>query len=249
MDISNGMNTCIYNLIFTKFNEDFDSTRSFSYNIQYPSFFNLKNSYFYVKPTILDNINNTILSDVSYFKNGLIEEEQEFNNDAEENNLTKQKYKVISDYSVTFNKNHVLSTILNLMAFVNNSGPEYNELDNYNFDLLTGNIITLKDIFNEDVDYVDVVTKYVKYKISQNPDLFYPEIDIEIPDDQSFYLTDDGVVIYFGLDEISDAKFGIPKFKMSFEKFSPYIRPRFYCSAQNIYRYYQNHHRGFSRRF
>ena len=53
-----------------------------------------------------------------------------------QNNLPQVKYNVVTDYSVTFNK-IILSTIVSLMAFVDNEGPKYNSLNNYNFDLLT----------------------------------------------------------------------------------------------------------------
>ena len=58
---------------------------------------------------------------------------------------------------------------------------------------------------------------------------------MDISDDQAFYLTDDGIVIYFGLDEIAPKEFGIPKFTMEYKKFAPYINPRFYCTPENIY--------------
>jgi len=225
---------CIYNLIYVKFNEDIGRKIFFSYNLQYPSFFSLKNTYFHVDLNVLNNINSIIKTDVYSFKDGLLEEEKDFNDLASKNNLPEKNYKVFSDCAVTFNKNHILSTILNLMAFNGDSGPLYNQINNYNFDLLTGNKVYLKDIFNQGVDYIKVVTDYVNYKINQNKDWYYEDVFIDIPDDQAFYLTDDGIVIYFELDQIAPQEFGIPKFKISFDKFAPYINPRFYCVPQNV---------------
>ena len=228
------MNNCIYNLLHIKFNQQFGQDGFFSYDLEYPSFYNFKNAYFYVDPAILNNLNNTISLDVSSFKDGLFEEEQEYNKTASINALPKRNYKAISNYAVTFNKNHVLSVILSLMGFSGNHAPIYNLLYNYNIDLLTGKNLYLKNIFNPNINHTKVVQEYVSYKISQNKDLYYPDVIVEIPEDQSFYITDDGLVIYFGLDEISPAKYGIPKFKMAFSKFAPYINPRFYCDATNI---------------
>ena len=129
------------------------------------------------------------------------------------------------------------------MGFASEGGPEYNDLYNYNFDLLTGNRIYLKDIFNKNVDYLKVITDYINYKVNQNKDNYYSDANINVPDDQAFYLTDDGILIYFGVDEIAPESFGIPKFKMEFSKFAPYINPRFYCNATNIYRFKQNMYR------
>lgn len=237
----NGIDNCLYNLLYTQFNEDFGRENYFSYNLQFPVFYNLKNAYFYVPQPVLTNINSTIKSDVYDFKNGLLKEEEEYNEYAAENSLESAEYKVLSNYAVTFNKNYALSTIVGLMAFGGHSGPKYNELNNYNFDLSTGNILSIKDIFKEGIDYIKVITDYVNYKINQNKDFYYKDVIVDIPDDQSFYITDDGLVIYFGLDEIAPESFGIPKFKMAFSKFSPYINPRFYCSPSNISRLSRSH--------
>ncbi len=165
----------------------------------------------------------------------MVDEEKQVNTNNVESNEPQVKYKVVTNYAVTFNKNHILSTIVNLMAFVNNEGPKYNELNNYNFDLLTGRAFTIGSVFNPNVDYLKVITNYVNYKISQNKELYYSDVVVDIPKDQAFYLTDEGIVIYFGLDEIAPQEFGIPRFTMEYKKFAPYINPRFYCTPENIY--------------
>ena len=226
---------CLYNHIHVKFNEDISIGSNFSSFLQYPSFFSLRNSYFNINQNVLNNINSTINSDVFTFKNGVIDEEILVNTDNNENNQPLANYRVITNYANTFNKNSILSTIVSLMAFVNNEGPKYNELNNYNFDLLTGNKFTIGSVFNPNVDYLKVITNYINYKISQSKELYYDNVAVNISDDQAFYLTDDGIVIYFGEDEIAPKEFGIPKFTMEFSKFVPYINPRFYCTPENIY--------------
>lgn len=227
-------NSCLYNLLHVRFNEDIGRDEYFSYNLQYPTLYSFKNTYFNVDPNILNNLSSTIKEDVYTFKNGLAEEEKEANSSAAQNALPKKNYRVITNYAITFNKNHILSTILNLMGFPGEFGPRYNQINNYNFDLLTGNRIYLEDIFKPGVDYIKLVSDYINYKINQNKSLYYEDEPVEIPSDQAFYLTDDGIVIYFELDEIAPEEFGIPKFKISFEKFSQYINPRYYCSPDNV---------------
>jgi len=225
---------CLYNPIHVKFNEDISIGSDFSSSLQYPSFFALRNSYFNVNQNILNNLNSTIYSDVFTFKNGLIDEEIQVNADNNANNQPSSKYRVVTSYANTFSKNHILSTIVNLMAFVDER-IKYNELNNYNFDLLTGDRFTIGNIFNPNVDYLKVITDYVNYKINQTKELYYEDATVNIADDQAFYLTDDGIVIYFGLDEIAPREFGIPRFTMEYKKFAPYIKPRFYCTPENIY--------------
>lgn len=231
----NRTNNCLYNPIYVKFNENSEIGNTFSYTLQYPSFSTSKNDNFNIKQNVLNNINSTINSNILAFKNGLLEEEKEVNAANIESGGSLEKYKVVTNFAVTFNKNHILSSIVNLMAFVNNEAPKYNELDNYNFDLLTGNEFTIGSVFNPNVDYLKVITNYVNYKINQNKELYYSDVVINIPEDQAFYLTDEGIIIYFGLDEIAPEEFGIPKFTMEYKKFAPYINPRFYCTPENIY--------------
>ena len=77
---------CLYNPIHVKFNEDLSIGSTFSSSLQYPSFFTLRNSYFNVSQNVLNNINSTIKSDVFTFKNGLIDEEIQVNDDNNKNN-------------------------------------------------------------------------------------------------------------------------------------------------------------------
>lgn len=226
-------NTCFFNTLYIQYVEDIGRNEYFYYDLKYPVFYNVKNGYFQVSESILKNLNNTISSSIYDFKQGIFEEEQQINTQNPDGSKTKVNYRVYSNYDLTFNKNHVVSFVISLSAFEGNN-PQYNDLYNYNIDLLTGNQILLKDIFRPEVDYLKLVSDFVNYKISQNPNSFYPNTTVCIPDDQSFYLTDKGIVIYFGLDEVSPAAGGIPKFLMEFENFESYINPRFYCNVRNM---------------
>lgn len=234
MDNNQNKGNCLYNLIYTQYNEDLGMEEFFSYDLAYPVLFNLKNDSFYINPTILNNINSTILLDVNTFKDNMNKEQKQFNNNSINNSLPTKNFKARTTYNVTFNKNHILSTIMRLTGFTGELYPEYDDLYNYNYDLLTGNTISLKDVLKSDVNVIEVVSNYINYKIQQHPSMYHSNIKVEIPEAQSFYLTDDGIIIYFGLDEIAPRELGIPKFKMMFSKFAPYINTRFYCEAQNI---------------
>ena len=226
-------NTCFFNTLYIQYVEDIGRNEYFYYDLKYPVFYNVKNGYFQVSESILKNLNNTISSSIYDFKQGIFEEEQQINTQNPDGSKTKVNYRVYSNYDLTFNKNHVVSFVISLSAFEGNN-PQYNDLYNYNIDLLTGNQLLLKDIFRPNVDYLKSVSDFVNFKINQNPTFYYPDASVDIPEDQSFYLTDQGIVIYFGLDEISPAANDIPKFLMEFSNFESYINPRFYCNAKNI---------------
>ena len=80
MDNNQNNGNCLYNLIYTQYNEDLGMEEFFSYDLAYPVLFNLKNDSFYINPTILNNINSTILLDVNTFKDDMNKEQQQFNN-------------------------------------------------------------------------------------------------------------------------------------------------------------------------
>lgn len=225
---------CIYNLLYIQYNEIFGREQFFYFDISYPAFYNVRNGYFQVDKSILDNLNKTVYSNVETFRNGLYEEMAQYNKTAAENNLPKRVYQVNTTYDITFNKNHILSFILFLTSISTNEGPEYEELYNFNIDLLTGKELTLKDLFNPNVDYITMLSNYINNQIAERPNLFYENTVIEIPDSQAFYITDKGIVLYFAEDEIAPAEAGIQKFLISFEEFGQYINPRFYCNLQNM---------------
>lgn len=227
---------CLYNLIYTDFNEDFSRGSTFYYDLQYPAFFNFNNGYFFANPSILNNISNLVKEDIFNFRDGLSKEETDYNSTVAQSPEQKRIYSVFSNFAVTFNKNHLLSVITNVRGFSGGTSPIYDSLYNYNYDLLTGKPITLKKIFNEGVDYIKVLTDYVNYKINQNKNLYFDNVEFFITDDQAFYIEDDGLVIYFDSDQIAPEEFGTSKFKLMFNKFAPYINPRFYCEGTNLKR-------------
>lgn len=233
MNYNQTNNTCLFNTLYIQYMEDIDQNEYFYYDLKYPVFYNVKNGYFQVNKNILKSLNNNINSSVYSFKQSILEEEQQINAANTNDSNTKTNYKVFSDYNITFNKNQVISLILQLMA-LDNDNIQYNDLYNYNIDLLTGNQLLLKDIFIPGVDYLRLVSDFVNSKITQNPGFYLPDTVVDIPEDQAFYLTDQSVVIYFGLDEVAPASSGIPKFVMEFASFDSYINPRFYCNANNI---------------
>ncbi|WP_455539072.1 DUF3298 domain-containing protein [Terrisporobacter sp.] len=244
MNYTQPNNTCLFNTLYIQYVEDIGQNEYFHYDLKYPIFFNVKNGYFQVSDSILKNLNDTINSSVYTFKEGILEEQQQINSNNSSEDENNTNYRVYSNYDLTFNKNHIISLIISLTAS-NDNNPQYNDLYNYNIDLLTGNQILLKDIFRHDVNYLKLVSDFINFKISQNPTFYYPDTSVDIPEDQSFYLTDQGIVIYFGLDEISPATSNIPKFLMEFTNFESYINPRFYCNIKNRMRYsrYSQHNR------
>ncbi len=63
-----------------------------------------------------------------------------------------------------------------------------------------------------------VINQEIKRQIQLDPELYFNngELFKSINDDQPFYIVDDGIVIFFGLYEISPYVYGIRYFKIPF---------------------------------
>lgn len=223
-------NNCAHNLLYVRFNEDFGRANFFSFDMQYPSFFNIAGQQNAGNPGVLRNINSALQKSAEDFKKGIYEEAKSYNNAAINNSQTPKVFTSTSTYAMTFSMNNVLSCILDLQGGSPSTGIYYNTLNNYNINLNTGRELTLSDVFNTNTDYISLITSYITEEISKHPEWYYPIEDLEIPDSQSFYLTFDGVVVYFGLDEIAPAEFGIPKFKINYGYYGQYINPLLFCA-------------------
>lgn len=110
----------------------------------------------------------------------------------------------------------------------------------YNIDLKTGKLIELNDLFKENVDYKKTIDSKIKEQIKalnedeknfliksgQKEEDFYPVYDgfAGIKEDQSYYLTDGKLGVYFGLYEIAPYAAGVPTFEIPFEDLKEYIK-------------------------
>ncbi|MGL6105990.1 DUF3298 and DUF4163 domain-containing protein [Romboutsia sp.] len=205
----------------------------FKYNIVYPVIRLYKecvnyNSY---SPKVIEKINYEIYKDVMDFKNSVKKESKEYKKIYKEQlensgeDYVKYKYETYVDYEVPYDQNNLISIIITKYQFTGGAhGMTF--LDNYNYNLLTGERLQLKDMFKDGVDYKSIVNDYINKEISKNPeDYFKDEGGFKgIIENQNFYLEDDGIVVYFSLYEIAPYYVGIPKFKLKYEDFKDYLK-------------------------
>lgn len=94
----------------------------------------------------------------------------------------------------------------------------------YHFNINTGEFYTLKDLFIKDCDYVTKINSIIKEMIEKqeinNESMLFPDSFETIAKDHNFYLTQDGLVIYFYPYEIAAYAAGFPEFIIPFEKLS-----------------------------
>ncbi|RXT06488.1 WG repeat-containing protein [Ammoniphilus sp. CFH 90114] len=129
------------------------------------------------------------------------------------------------DFSIKFFKKVLL--ILELTAYEYPFGaahgmPVQTEVP---VNLVTGAVYQLKDLFQPDSNYITVLSELIKQQIQSNPEYSYvfPDSYKGIKEDQSFYVTDDALFLYFNPYDIAPYAAGFPTFKIPFSEIMPLI--------------------------
>jgi hypothetical protein len=172
-----------------------------------------------------EKINQTIQEDILNFKYRIQTESEEYLQSAKKEGEEIRKYKYIAStyYIVHYQKDNILS--LSVFYYCYTLGAHGCTVQEaYNLNLTNGERISLSDILKEKKDYVEVINQEIKRQIQLNPEDFFEDGAVfqSINPNQSFYLVEDGVVIYFGLYEIAPYSSGIRYFKIPFSLFEAY---------------------------
>lgn len=164
---------------------------------------------------------------------------KESHEDAKKEGYDLNKYSAIIDFEEKRNQGNLLSIYVIYYQYTGGAHGAHYDVT-YNIDLKTGNLIELKDLFKENVDYKKVINSKIKEQInainedeknfllkSGQEENFYPlyEEFNGIKEDQTYYLTDDKLGIYFGLYEIAPYAAGVPTFEIPLEELEGYINP------------------------
>lgn len=91
----------------------------------------------------------------------------------------------------------------------------------YTIDRKQEKLLTLKELFQEGYNYKDIINKEIKAEINKNPENYFDSGDIfkGIDENQSFYIEDENLVIYYQLYDIAPYVFGFPEFKIPLKLF------------------------------
>lgn len=164
----------------------------------------------------IENIlNKKFESDIMNFYNLSVKEAETYFDDFPE---VENKFVVSSDYDVKKNNNKVLSMLIKYYKYSGGAHGIY-EYVPYNIDLSSGEIFILKDIFNENSNYKQILEDEIKRQIielNKEQNLPYNSTQLydfnNIKDNQKFYIKDDNIVLFFDLYEIAPYVAGIPEF-------------------------------------
>ena len=132
------------------------------------------------------------------------------------------EYSYDGNFSVVFFKTNLL--VLKLMGynypFGAAHGMPYQTF--VHIDLVTGRIYELSDLFKEDSDYVkvlsDIIEKQINEEVKEGFTYYFPDQYKGIQPEQPFYITEDGLAIYFQPYEIAAYVAGFPTFIIPYDE-------------------------------
>ncbi len=140
------------------------------------------------------------------------------------------QYDATTAYKVAYNQNGLLSITVDYYRFTDGAHGTTERIP-YNYDLATGQELSLQDLFQAGVNYKEIINQEITAQIKTSPIREYltvPGMEFKtIDDSQPFYLTDGGLVVYFGQYEIAPYVAGMPEFKIPFNLFNGGVQPQF----------------------
>ncbi|WP_297523072.1 DUF3298 and DUF4163 domain-containing protein [uncultured Clostridium sp.] len=181
---------------------------------------NIKNPIVKSKSKIVKSIFDKINNENKKWSEGFIKEA----------NLDKfdPKYEVNSSFHVPYNNNDILS--LNVMNYYYAGGAHgLNNLISYNYNVKTGEELKLKSLFVSSFDYKTHINEKIKSYISLDKDTYFSGgADFKgISDNQEFYISNEGITVYFQVYKIAPYAAGIRYFLIPKAEIEPYLVVKF----------------------
>ena len=164
-----------------------------------------------------EKINRMLQNDAYNFREGLQADSEIFATNAEKEGWKYNKYIASSYYIVHFHSKNILS--VSVFYYQYTLGAHGHTLQKaYNINLKNGEIITLPNLLKDMENNKKLINQEIKRQIQLHPYIYFNggEAFKSINDDQPFYIIEDGIVIFFGLYEISPYVYGIRYFKIPF---------------------------------
>lgn len=174
-------------------------------------------------------INNSIESDIMEFKRQMEVAAKEYGEEAERNGEEFKPFIISSIYEVTYNKHNIISISIIYHEYI--GGINSYIKASYNFNIETGESLSLKDLFKEGVDYQKLVNNEVRNELLYNEEKYFPgaaEKFKGIAKYHPFYIKNGNLVVYFGFHEIAPVASQIPEIEIPFSALRNYIKPKFF---------------------
>ena len=128
---------------------------------------------------------------------------------------------ISTDYYITYNNNGIISIPIEFSQLDGLYNISY--INSYNYDINLEKEINIKDIFNSETDYMEIITKKIDNKIKElsrelSIDKYIMVLDylkdIIFCDNPTFYISTDSIVICFSSYELDPTISDLSTFKI-----------------------------------
>ncbi len=139
--------------------------------------------------------------------------------------LRLRKVEVAVSHAVSYNDNNLLSVVINEWAYTGGAHPmSYKRA--FTFDTRTGDALRLADLFRDGAGYRARLNSLLTEQIAARQ---IPIFDFSpfagVKDNQEFYLTADGLVVYYQLYEYTPYAFGFLEFPIPYAQLADLLKP------------------------
>lgn len=165
--------------------------------IYYPQVFGLPNN------NVQQSINERLFQTVQ-----LLAEEQAVKQN------TNQFMTMVGNFEIKTNERNILSLTLTNYAYAYQHANGLTIMKSLTFNVQTGKLYELKDLFNPGSPYIDVLSNHIKQQIEER-DIPVFEPFTTISPHQDFYIADKSLIIYFQPIELTPHYYGFPMFPIS----------------------------------
>lgn len=193
-----------------------------TYSIKYPQFISDKFRLFLAKLNLYYKTQATLFQRVQISK--LYQTAIDDYEYSVTNGFPIHQYEVIVEYTLTYNENCTLSLYFDRYEFTGGAhGMTYRNSDTW--DLTRGRRMNLEDFFPQHKDFMEFVQNEINRQIAadieNDNNIYFDDYTDLVKENfnvKNFYVTDEGVVIYFQLYEIAPYVSGIRTFTIPFSE-------------------------------
>ncbi len=164
------------------------------------------------KSSLISKINDIIYQDVENFK--------ELVSDTLNKPIIKgfdYKINALSEYRINLNENQIISISIEFSQLIGLYDITY--VNSYNYDIDLEKEIKLKDLFKENIDYIDIINFFILKDIDE---YLYDGFK-GISDDNTFYITKEYLVICFSSYELDQSYSVALEFKIPIDEIKKYL--------------------------
>ncbi|RSD22326.1 DUF3298 and DUF4163 domain-containing protein [Mesobacillus subterraneus] len=129
-------------------------------------------------------------------------------------NMPETVEEMLGSYEIKNNQRDVLSLTQSNYTYHRQAAHGMTYLKSLTFDMKSGRMYELKDLFKPGSDYVKRLSEIVEAQI-KNRSIPLLEDFKGISEDQDFYIADKSLVLYFQLYELTPYAYGFPMFPIS----------------------------------